>query len=215
MPGCSVVPPISVSRPDSTCGSSASCWVLLNEWISSTKTTVERPSRSSASWASSIAARMSLMPASTAEIAMKWLLVTLAASRPSVVLPTPGGPHRMNECSLRDSNASRSGLPGPSRWRWPTTSSSVCGRISSASGGTGLVEKRSAMVCLRSYSDRGRRLDRTRRRGACAIPELAGSRRSFRAFGGPPRRHTAWHRRGPAACQANETPSRSKEPFRP
>ncbi len=152
MPGCSVVPPIRVSRPDSTCGSSASCCVLLNEWISSTKTTVGRPSRSSASCASSMAARMSLMPASTAEIAMKRLLVTLAASRPSVVLPTPGGPQRMKEWSLRDSKARRSGLPGPSRWRCPTTSASACGRISSARGGTGFVEKRSAMVVGASYS---------------------------------------------------------------
>ena len=48
-----------------------------------------------------------------------------AIRRASVVLPTPGGPHRIIECSLPDANATASGLPGASRWRWPITSSMV------------------------------------------------------------------------------------------
>ena len=48
-----------------------------------------------------------------------------AISRASVVLPTPGGPHRIIECGRPDSKATRSGLPGPSRCDWPTTSSIV------------------------------------------------------------------------------------------
>src|SRR5687767_8860359 len=60
-----------------------------------------------------------------------------AMSRASVVLPTPGGPHRIIEWGLRASNASPSGLPGPSRWLCPTTSSSVRGRSRSASGAAG------------------------------------------------------------------------------
>ena len=35
-----------------------------------------------------------------------------AISRASVVLPTPGGPHRIIECGLPDANATASGLPG-------------------------------------------------------------------------------------------------------
>ena len=45
--GFSVVAPISVTRPSSTAGSSASCWALLKRWISSRKNTVgpARPAR--------------------------------------------------------------------------------------------------------------------------------------------------------------------------
>ena len=35
-----------------------------------------------------------------------------AIRRASVVLPTPGGPHRIIECGLPDANATASGLPG-------------------------------------------------------------------------------------------------------
>ena len=34
---------------------------------------------------------------------------------PARVFPVPGGPHRIIEWGRRDSNAMRSGLPGPSR----------------------------------------------------------------------------------------------------
>ena len=86
---------------------------------------------------------MSFTPASTAEMAMNRLSVALAARRPRVVLPTPGGPQRMNECNLPASNARRSGLPGPSKCRCPTNSSSALGRRSSAKGGLGFVVNRS------------------------------------------------------------------------
>src|SRR3546814_5661726 len=49
----------------------------------------------------------------------------------------------MNECNLPASNARRSGLPGPSKCRCPTNSSSVLGRRSSAKGGLGFVVNRS------------------------------------------------------------------------
>ena len=54
--------------------------------------------------------------------------------RASVVLPVPGGPHRMIDCSRSRSIASRSGLPGASSSSWPTNSSNVRGRMRSASG---------------------------------------------------------------------------------
>ena len=74
---------------------------------------------------------------------MNRLPVALATRRPKVVLPTPGGPQRMNEWSLPVSNAKRNGFPGPSKCCCPTNSSSDFGRRSSASGGLGLVVNRS------------------------------------------------------------------------
>ena len=67
-------------------------------------------------------------------MAMNWASKASAISRASVVLPVPGGPQRIIECSRPDSKATRSGLPGPSRCCWPITSSSVFGRSRSASG---------------------------------------------------------------------------------
>ena len=51
-----------------------------------------------------------------------------------VVLPVPGGPHRIIEASRCASAMRRIGPSGPSRWSWPTTSSSDCGRSRSARG---------------------------------------------------------------------------------
>ena len=51
-----------------------------------------------------------------------------------VVLPTPGGPHKIMEGSLPLSIAVRSMLPLPVKCSWPISSSSVVGRSRSASG---------------------------------------------------------------------------------
>ncbi len=112
--GFSVVAPMKVKSPDSTCGRNASCWLLLKRWTSSTKTTVGRPVVRAAC-ARSTASRMSLTPPSTADMAMNCASNASAIRRASVVLPTPGGPHRIIECSRPDSKATRNGLPGPSR----------------------------------------------------------------------------------------------------
>ena len=56
--------------------------------------------------------RISLMPESTALNETNRALVVSAMMRASVVLPVPGGPHRMMDCSRSRSIASRSGLPG-------------------------------------------------------------------------------------------------------
>ena len=55
-------------------------------------------------------------------------------SRAMVVLPVPGGPHRITDDSRSASMRTRSGLPEPSRCCWPTTSSSDRGRSRAASG---------------------------------------------------------------------------------
>src|SRR5271169_542603 len=137
--GFSVVAPMKVSKPRSTKGRKASCCALLKRCTSSTNRIVWRPDCASATSARATASRMSLTPASTAEMAMKSALKAAAINRANVVLPEPGGPQRIIECSLPDANAIASGLPSPSRWRWPTTASIVCGRNRSASGVAGLA----------------------------------------------------------------------------
>ena len=137
--GFSVVAPMKVSSPSSTYGRKASCCALLNRCTSSTKRMVGRPDCASTARARATASRISFTPDSTAEMAMNSALQTRASRRASVVLPTPGGPQRIIEWSLPDSIASRSGLPGPSRCDWPTTSSRRCGRNFSASGASGVA----------------------------------------------------------------------------
>src|SRR5438552_3760381 len=137
--GFSVVAPMNVMSPRSTNGRNASCCALLKRCTSSTKRIVCRPDCASVASARATASRMSLTPARTAEMAMKSALNASAINRASEVFPDPGGPHKIIECGLPDANATASGLPGPNRWRWPTTSSTVFGRSRSASGVAGLA----------------------------------------------------------------------------
>ena len=76
-----------------------------------------RPDCSRASSARATASRISLTPARTAEIATNSASKASAISRASVVLPMPGGPHRIIECGLPASKARRSGLPGCEQMR--------------------------------------------------------------------------------------------------
>ena len=87
-----MVAPISVSRPSSTAGSSASCWALLKRWISSRKRIVGRPLARRRSRARSITPRISALPALTADSSSKAPSAPAAAIRASVVFPAPGGP---------------------------------------------------------------------------------------------------------------------------
>ena len=131
--GFSVVAPMNVSVPSSTCGKNASCWALLKRCTSSRNSTVGWPSAATCC-ACATASRMSLIPACTAESEMKCALERAAISRASVVLPVPGGPQRISECSAPLAIACYSGLPAASRCVWPTNSSSRRGRMRSASG---------------------------------------------------------------------------------
>src|SRR5688572_22605099 len=54
-----------------------------------------------------------------------------------VVLPEPGGPHRITDIGLVPVTSWRSGAPGASRWSCPTSSSIEAGRIRTASGASG------------------------------------------------------------------------------
>ncbi len=87
-----MVAPISVTRPSSTAGSSASCCALLKRWISSRKKIVGWSVARRRSSARSITARTSARPALTADSSSKAPCAALATIRASVVLPAPGGP---------------------------------------------------------------------------------------------------------------------------
>src|SRR5262245_61820197 len=171
--GFSVVAPMKVNSPDSTCGRKASCCALLKRCTSSTNTTVARPAVRAAR-ARSTASRISLTPDSTADSTMNCASTMLATSRASVVLPTPGGPHRIIECRRPDSNATRNGRPGPSRWRWPITWSRWRGRNRSASGASAAGGSSAAARALppasASNSDSWPLIARPSRRVGCANP---------------------------------------------
>ena len=131
--GFSVVAPISVIAPFSTKGRNASCCALLKRWISSMNTMVRPPARLIES-ARFMTSRISLMPLVTAEKSMNVACVWCAMTRASVVLPTPGGPQKIMDCTWSASMMRRRTLPGPIRCCWPATSSSVSGRMRAASG---------------------------------------------------------------------------------
>ena len=138
--GFSVVAPIRVSVPSSTKGRKASCCALLKRCTSSTNSTHWRPAARSARPAAT-ASRMALTPSITADRDSMRLCAAAHSRRARVVLPTPGGPHRIMECSGCASRQRRRGLPGASRWLWPTKSSARAGRSSAARGcaGAGVV----------------------------------------------------------------------------
>src|SRR5688500_11718435 len=120
--------------PASTRGRNASCCDLLNLWISSTNTMVRRFIWRRECSATAMTSLISLMPASTALNATNRARVAFAINLASVVLPVPGGPHRMIERRRSCSIASRSGRPGARMSCWPTNSSKLAGRMRSARG---------------------------------------------------------------------------------
>ena len=133
--GFSVVAPMKVNKPDSTCGKKASCWLLLKRCTSSTNMMVRLPSRPSrAATAKSTASRISFTPPNTALMDKNCASNASAIKRAMVVLPTPGGPHKIQLCGCPDSNATRKAMPSPNTCCWPTTSAKVRGRSCSARG---------------------------------------------------------------------------------
>ena len=116
--GFSVVAPISVTVPFSTTGKKPSCWARLKRWISSTNSKVPCPARRRFA-ASSNARLRSATPENTAESWTNASLARLASSRAMVVLPTPGGPHRISDASEPRSSMRVNAPSGPSRWSWP------------------------------------------------------------------------------------------------
>jgi len=94
-PGFSVVAPMRIISPRSTCGRSLSCWALFQRWISSRKII----GWISFCWwpASIIIFCMSLVLVLTAENSWNSRSSSVAIIRARVVLPEPGGPQKMRE----------------------------------------------------------------------------------------------------------------------
>src|SRR5712664_3126622 len=84
--------------------------------------------------ATAMTSLISLMPARTALKETNSELVRRAMRRARVVFPQPGGPQKSMEPRLSFSICTRSDLPGPRSFSWPMNSSSVRGRMRSASG---------------------------------------------------------------------------------
>ena len=132
--GFSVVAPISVTTPRSTCGRTASCCALLKRCISSINRIVCCPENCFSFLASSTTFRRSATPAETALRVTKCAWVWRAITSASVVLPLPGGPHKIIEGIRSSSMLRRSTRPGAKRCSCPRISSSVRGRMRAASG---------------------------------------------------------------------------------
>jgi len=90
--GFSVVAPIRITVPSSTWGKRASCWALLNLWISSTNRIVRWLYIPNLSLAFLTTSFISATPDVTALSWTKNALVVLAITLANVVLPVPGGP---------------------------------------------------------------------------------------------------------------------------
>ena len=131
--GFSVVAPISVISPLSTCGKKASCCALLNLCISSTKRTVRVP-RFQFTFARATTFSTSFFPAVTAEISIKSAPNSLAIILAKVVLPVPGGPQNIRLVGSFLFTISVKILPSPIISSCPTTLSKLSGLILSANG---------------------------------------------------------------------------------
>ena len=171
--GFSVVAPTSTMVPSSITGRKLSCCARLKRWISSTNSSVPCPVSRRARASSNTFLR-SATPENIALICTNSRLVSCASSRATVVLPVPGGPQKISEPSDALSSMRVSAPSGPSRWSWPTTSASFCGRSLSASGrgascrgppprtGSGraalpaLLRAEPRRPCLRHPGERGR-----------------------------------------------------------
>ena len=131
--GFSVVAPTSVMVPSSTTGRKLSCWPRLKRWISSQNSSVPPPA-SRRRRAASHSLRKSATPLWRALIASKCRSVCRASRRAMVVLPVPGGPHRIMEESARAAIMRPSGASAARRWSCPTMSATSFGRNRSARG---------------------------------------------------------------------------------
>ena len=143
--GFSVVEPIKRTIPLSRAGKMESLCVFDQRWHSSSSRYVGVPYSFKSFSACSITARTSLTPAVTALSFAIFAPVCAAITLASVVFPQPGGPKNMLLVSVSVSMARLKSLPLPTICSCPMNSSSVLGRILSASGARRLAcaEKRS------------------------------------------------------------------------
>ncbi len=132
--GFSVVAPISVTMPCSTAPNRESCCALLKRCISSMKRNGAGVLKNFCFLAWSMMSRTSFTPEFMADSVKSLRSSAVATNLASVVLPTPGGPHRMNEGTLPVSMNLRKTPSLPTRCACPMYSSSVCGLSRSANG---------------------------------------------------------------------------------
>ncbi len=126
--------PISTTVLFSTACKSASCWLLLNLWISSMNRMVLIPPEIRRFSASAISRRRSETVPPIADTSTNVERVDSAITCAMEVFPVPAGPKRMTELSVSASIAARSQLSSPTASRCPTTSSSTRGRRRTARG---------------------------------------------------------------------------------
>lgn len=131
--GFSVVAPTRMTVPSSITGRKLSCWARLKRWISSTKSSVWRPSMRRRRAVSKTFFK-SATPEKIADICSNASPASPDSSRATVVLPVPGGPQKIIEPSEPLSIMRRSAPSSPVRCGWPVTSASDFGRRRSASG---------------------------------------------------------------------------------
>ena len=125
---------MSVKTPCSTAPNSESCCDLLKRWISSMNSSGAFWSKNRCLRADSITSRTSFTPDVTAERVKNGRSNCVATILARVVLPTPGGPQRMNEGAFPVSKNFRNTPFLPTRCSCPIYSSIVRGRSRSAKG---------------------------------------------------------------------------------
>ena len=130
---------MSVKTPCSTAPKSESCCDLLKRWISSMNSSGAFWSKNRCLRADSITSRTSFTPDVTAERVKNGRSNCVATIFASVVLPTPGGPQRMNDGTLPVSKNLRNTPFLPTRCSCPIYSSIVRGRSRSAKGMFGMT----------------------------------------------------------------------------
>src|SRR5215203_6680026 len=123
-------------------------------------------------------ARTSLTPALSADSGTNRRRVARETTCAIVVFPVPGGPHRISDIGASPSTSRRSGVPGPSRCRWPTTSSSVRGRIRTASGAVAATASSAA-----ASNSVTRRRYRRRRAGTRSVGPIGDAWHVFALIG--------------------------------
>ncbi len=163
--GFSVVAPISVIRPSSTAGSSASCWALLKRWISSRKKH-GRPaagltSRSRAGGPSRRGgpldhrAHLRASGLHRAQLLERRPRAARPRSAPASSCPSPAARRAPSSAACPARSPLRSAEPSPSRWDWPD-------------------ELLQASSAARARPAGAPRLPAARSRSPAAAPSLAG-----------------------------------------
>ena len=144
--GFSVVAPTRMTTRFSTACRSASCWLRLKRWISSTKRIVFVPADASLRSAAEISLRRSATVPPIAETSTNAERVVSAMMRAMLVLPVPAGPNRITDESASAVMARASQLPGPTASFCPRSSESERGRMRTASGATAYFARLSISV---------------------------------------------------------------------